>query len=387
MNIIETTSDLKNFCEILNRQEFITVDLEFLREKTYYAQLCLIQVGSKENCAIIDPMATELDLSPFFEILQNKNVVKVFHSGRQDIEILYKLSGFIPDPVFDTQIAAMVCGFGDSVSYETLVNKIINISLDKSCRLSNWSKRPLDKKQLQYALSDVTHLIPIYEHLKAQLENTGRLHWLDEEAEILTNPETYIVHPQDAWQKIKHRSHNARFLTILRELAAWREDRAQKKDTPRQSIIKDDCLLNIAAACPQTLEEMEEIRNIRKDILAGKLAIEILEVLNTARNIPTSQYVRPEKEKNLSGASLSLYELLKLLLKLKSQESGVVAKLIASEEDLRNLSVFADKHNPVLKGWRFELFGKEALALREGRLTIGYNPNKKTIDIKTAASD
>ncbi len=387
MNIIETTQDLKDFCETLNQKEFITVDLEFLREKTYYAKLCLIQVGSKGECAIIDPLAPDIDLSPFFAILQNPDIIKVFHSGRQDIEILYKLSGTIPDPVFDTQIAAMVCGFGESVSYETLVNKIVNISLDKTCRLSNWSKRPLDKKQLQYALSDVTHLIPIYEHLKTELENTGRLHWVDEEAEILTNPETYIVHPQDAWQKIKHRSHNARFLTILRELAAWREERAQKKDTPRQSIIKDECLLNIAAACPHTLEEMEEIRNIRKDILVGKLAVEILEVMNKAQEIPSSQYVRPEKEKNVSGASLSLYELLKLLLKIKSQKSGVVAKLIASEEDLRKLSVFADKNNPVLKGWRFELFGKEALALREGRLTISYNPNKKAIDIKTAASD
>lgn len=387
MNIIENTQDLKNFCETLGRQEFITVDLEFLREKTYYAKLCLIQVGSMEDCAIIDPLAPEMDLSPFFTILQNPNIVKVFHSGRQDIEILYKLSGNIPNPVFDTQIAAMVCGFGESVSYETLVNKIVNISLDKTCRLSNWSKRPLDKKQLQYALSDVTHLVPIYKHLKKELENTGRLHWLDEETEILANPETYIVHPMDAWQKIKHRSHNARFLTILRELAAWREERAQRKDTPRQTIIKDECLLNIAAACPRTLEEMEEIRNIRKDILAGKLATEILEVISHAKEIPSSQYVRPEKEKNISGASLSLYELLKLLLKIRSQESGVVAKLIASEEDLRKLSVFADKNNPVLKGWRLELFGKEARALREGKLTISYNPDKKEIDIKTAVSD
>lgn len=383
MKIINKTQELAKFCYELNKQEFITIDLEFLREKTYYAQLCLIQVATLDNAAIIDPLASNLDMKAFFEVLQNPAVVKVFHSGRQDIEILYNLSGFIPSPLFDTQIAAMVCGFGESVSYETLVNKIVNISLDKTCRLSNWSKRPLNENQLEYALSDVTHLVHIYQYLKNYLEKNHRLHWLDEEIEILKNPETYVVHSQDAWQKIKHRSHNSYFLTLLRELAAWREDRAKKKDIPRQNVIKDDCLLNLAALCPQNYEELEEIRNIRKDILVGKLANEILEVIAKAKNIPISEYVKLEKEKNISISATSLYELLKLLLKIKSQEKGVVAKLIACDDDLKNFSIFNDHHSPILKGWRREIFGIDALALREGRLSMGYDPEKKEIDIKT----
>lgn len=385
MKIISKTQELAKFSYELNQQKFITIDLEFLREKTYYAQLCLIQVATIDNAAIIDPLAANLDMKSFFEVLQNPDVVKVFHSGRQDIEILYNMSGFIPAPLFDTQIAAMVCGFGESVSYETLVNKITNIALDKTCRLSNWCKRPLNENQLEYALSDVTHLVHIYQYLKNDLEKNHRLQWLDEEIEILKNPETYIVHSQDAWQKIKHRSHNSHFLTVLRELAAWREDRAKKKDIPRQSVIKDDCLLNLAAICPKNYEELEEIRNIRKDILSGKLATEILEVIATAKNIPNSEYVKLEKERNLSISASSLYELLKLLLKIKSQEKGVVAKLIANDDDLKNFSIFNDHHSPILKGWRREIFGVDALALREGRLNMGYDPEKKEIDIKTTA--
>lgn len=385
MKIINKTQELAKFCYELNQQKFITIDLEFLREKTYYAQLCLIQVATLTNAAIIDPLAPGLDMKAFFEVLQNPDVVKVFHSGRQDIEILYNMSGFIPDPLFDTQIAAMVCGFGESVSYENLVNKITNVTLDKTCRLSNWSKRPLNENQLEYALSDVTHLVHIYEYLKNDLEKNHRLNWLDEEIEILKNPETYVVHSQDAWQKIKHRSHNNYFLTVLRELAAWREERAKKKDIPRQSVIKDDCLLNLAAICPKNYEELEEIRNIRKDVLSGKLSTEILDVIAKAKNIPNSQYVKLEKERNLSISATSLYELLKLLLKIKSQEKGVVAKLIASDDDLKNFSIFNDHHSPILKGWRREIFGTDALALREGRLSMGYNPEKKEIDIKTTA--
>ena len=264
MKLIENTSELISFCQELNRKPFIAVDLEFLREKSYYAKLCLIQVAAPDTAAIIDPLAPGIELEAFFAVLHNPEVVKVFHSGRQDIEIIYHQAGFIPEPLFDTQTAAQVFGFGEAISYENLVKTILGIQLDKSCRLSDWSLRPLDAKQLEYALSDVTHLVPVYEHLRGKLAESGREHWLDEEFAALADPETYIVHPEDVWQKIKHRSHNGRLLTVLRELAAWRERRAQSKDTPRQSIIRDDCLLNIAAACPDCREDLEKIRNIRQ---------------------------------------------------------------------------------------------------------------------------
>lgn len=385
MKVIDSTAALTKFCRSLQNREFITIDLEFLREKTYYAKLCLIQVGAADDAAVIDPLAEGLDLSPFVELLKNPGITKVFHSGRQDIEILYMLTGFIPEPLFDTQIAAMVCGYGDSVSYETLVKKICDVELDKSSRLSNWSIRPLDKSQLCYALSDVTHLVNVYQALREQLKQNGRIHWLDEEAEILKNPETYTVNPQDAWQKIKHRSHNPKMLTVLKELAAWRESRAQRKDTPRQNVIKDDLLLNIAALCPTSIEELEQIRNMRKEVATGKLGNEIIEVLNAARQIPASQYVKLPKERPLPQGAAGLHELLKLLLKLTSQESGVVAKLIASDDDLKRFATFKDRNNPILKGWRKELFGNRAIELRNGKLSIRYDNIKHCVSITPVA--
>lgn len=387
IHLIETTPDLETFCQHLSTQTFITVDLEFLREKTYYAELCLIQVGTIEQAAIIDPMAKGLNMKSFFAILENSNIVKVFHSGRQDVEILYNLTGKIPASVFDTQIAAQVCGYGESASYESLVKGILHLDLDKSCRFSNWSNRPLDHKQLEYALCDVTHLVHIYEYLKQELEKSGRESWFQDEVAVLCNKETYYVEPYEAWQKIKHRSHNSYFLTVLRELAAWREIRAQSRNTPRQSIIKDDCLLNIAALCPSNQDELAQIRNIRKDIVAGKLAGEILDVLEICKTIKPENYVVPPKEKNMAHNSSALYELLKLLLKIKSQEEGVVAKLIASDDELKMLASFKDKNNPVLKGWRDDLFGQDALDLRDGHLSISFDKEKKSIRIQKTASD
>lgn len=381
MLIVENNQTLENLCQELNKEDFITVDLEFLREKSYYAKLCLIQVANSETSAIIDPLAPDINLSPFFEILKNQKITKVFHSGRQDIEILYHLSGFIPTPLFDTQIAAMVCGFGEAASYETLVHKICNIALDKSSRLSDWSTRPLTETQLQYAMSDATYLVDVYKYFKKNLQENGRLHWVDEETAILSSPETYQNDPYSAWQKLKHRSHNAHYLTVLRELCAWRELRAQNKNTPRQSLVKDDCLLNIAAVCPTCIEDFEQIRNIRKDIVQGKLAQEIIEVIQHCEQIPVSQYVKLPKESTVSALQASLFELLKLLLKMTAQSSGVAAKLIASDDDLKNFSAGKDKNTPFLKGWRKEIFGNKALALREGRLSIRYDNIKHNIDI------
>ncbi len=381
MRLIETTDDLNAFCQQLQQHPFITVDLEFLREKTYYAKLCLIQVGSLTECAVIDPLAPEIDLQSFFELLQNPDITKVFHSGRQDLEILYFLTGKIPAPLFDTQVAAMVCGFGESIGYESLARHILHIELDKTSRLSDWSRRPLDTTQLEYALADVTHLVHIYEYMQKHLQENGRLSWINEEMEVLANPETYIVHPEEAWIRIKHRSHNARFLTILRELAAWRERRAQRKDTPRQSFIKDDMLLNIASACPKTKEDLCQIRNLRKDVASGKLGDEIIETLRRCASISKKDYVTPPKEKSLPSINSALFELLKLLLRLKSLQEGVVAKLITDDEELRRFCTGNDENLPMLCGWRREIFGNDALALRRGELSISYDAENHRIKI------
>ena len=381
MKIIENTKDLETFCKTLSKKDFITIDLEFLREKSYFAHLCLIQVAAEDDAAIIDPLAENIDLKVFFQLMQNKKVLKVFHSGRQDIEIIYHLSGAVPTPVFDTQIAAMVCGFGESVSYETLVAEITQTALDKTCRLSDWSKRPLSTNQLEYAISDVTHLTKIYRYLERKLKETGREKWLEEEVETLNSKDTYFIEPSEAWHKIRHRSHNQKFLTILKELAAWREKRAQIKDIPRQNVIKDDLLLVIAAAAPKTQEELEQMRNIRKDLTAGKIANEILAAVKKALETPPNKYVKLEPEQKFNGSAGALLELLRLLLKIKSGEEGVVARLIADDEDLKKFAISNDLKNPILKGWRYKIFGREALALREGNLSIGYNKSKRKIEI------
>lgn len=379
IKLIENNGDLEVFCRSLAVEPFITVDLEFLREKTYYAKLCLIQVGSQHECAIIDPLAPEMNLQPFFELMDNPQIVKVFHAGRQDLEIIYFMHHRIPAPLFDTQVAAQVCGYGESVGYETLVNSLLNLELDKSFRFTNWEARPLDKRQLEYAICDVTHLVPIYLKLQDILKQTGREGWVKEEIEHLSDPSVYETNPLDVWQKIKHRSHNARFLTLLRELAAWRERRAQRNDVNRRSIIQDECLLNIAAMCPSSPEQLRQIRGIRKDVADGKLGREIIEVLESAKKIPLEQYVRPGREEKMPGHAGALLEILKLLLKIKSAEHGVAPKLIASEEDL--LHLLKRKDNPLLKGWRYEIFGRDAVGFCEGRLSLSFDKARKSIAI------
>lgn len=385
MDIIETTAELKKFCKELKKQPFVTVDLEFMREHTYYAKLCLIQTGSLSRCAVIDPLAEGIDLQPFFDLMVDPGIMKVFHSGRQDIEIIYNLSQRIPTPLFDTQIAGMAVGFGEAISYENLVNRILHIKLDKSNRLSDWSKRPLNPAQLEYALADVTHLVHVYEYLRDKLDTLGRNEWIQEETEILSNPKTYETAPENAWMKIKHRSHNAKFLTLLRELAAWREARSQRKNTPRHSFIKDDSLLAIRALCPQSKEELSQIRSLRRDIAEGRLGDEIIEVLKHFHEIPQKDYVCPPPAHDWQDKNSPLFELLKLLLKIVSQEQGIVPRLLASDDDLRQFSCFEDKDNAVLSGWRYDIFGRQAVALREGRLAVRFNPETQDIAFEDMA--
>ena len=379
MQLIENTENLKELCSRLSSQEFVCVDLEFLREHTYFAKLCLIQIASPIESAIIDPLADNIDLQSFFDLMQNPSVTKVFHSGRQDIEIIYNLSGRIPTPLFDTQIAAQAAGFGESASYESLVGHILHITLDKSSRLSDWSKRPLSETQLNYAISDVTHLVKIYQYLQAWLQNEKRLEWIADDMQALSDEKLYKTAPEEIWQRMRHRSHNALFLTMLRELAAWRELRAINKNVPRQSFIKDDALLNICAARPGSKEELCAVRGIRFDIASGKIGDEIIETLQKVKLLDKKNYVTPPRAKELPNADSSLLELLKLLLKVVAQEQKIIPRMIASEDDLKT---FCHNHSidvPFLHGWRYEIFGRAAEKICRGETAIAYHPQSHSI--------
>lgn len=376
MQVIYQTNELKALCSRFAQHGFVAVDLEFIREKTYYPVLCLIQTASVDEAAIIDPLAPDLDLQPFFELMQNLDVTKVFHSCRQDVEIIYNLSGKIPTPLFDTQIAAMACGFGESISYERLVKAVLNIELDKTDCLSNWQLRPLNEHQLDYACGDVTHLVKLYQYLQQELEQKGRNDWIKEELETVSLPTTYVADPEEIWHKIKFRSHNSRVLSNLKALAAWRERRAQNKNVPRQSVIKDDVLTMIASASPKSKDDLEKIRGMRKDVASGKLADEMLETL---ANVKVDTKLGKNSAENINFIP-SLVEMFKLLLRIVSQEQGVVPRLIASETDLQKLAAFQDKNSPLLSGWRKKVFGQSALKLREGALSIHYNPQTKNIE-------
>ena len=384
MHFIQDNDSLLSLCETLRKQEFITLDTEFVREKTYFPKLCLIQIAYKDDAAIIDPLAKNLDLKPFLDILTDQKILKILHSGRQDIEIFYNMMHQTPKPVFDTQIAASVCGFGRAVSYSSLVFDITKTELDKSSRLTDWSLRPLDEKQLQYALRDVTFLIPCYEYLKKYLKEHHRESWIIEETQELLDEKFYQTDPDTVWQKIKHSAHSTHFLSALKELAAWRERRAMKYDVPKRSILKDEILVSIASLNPKTLEELKQVRNIRPDTANGKLGTEILEVLEKARHLPMVGELKKidrEKKIHIPCGAAALIEVLKLLLKIKCEQEGVIESVVADEEDLRNIACGNDENNPALKGWRYDLFGKEALAFRKGLATISYDSTKKQIVI------
>ena len=385
MNLIDTTEKLAQFCDILKTQPFITVDSEFIRERTYYPKLCLLQLGYDGDAAIVDPLAKGLDLSPFFTVLDNPNIVKVFHAGRQDIEIFYNLTGKIPANVFDTQIAAMVCGFAENIGYGNLVQAITGVELDKSCRLTDWSIRPLDENQLVYALHDVTYLVDCYKYLHQKMAAENRLHWIDEETAALCDEHCYHINPDDAWMRIRHNVHSQHFLSALKYLAAWRENKAQKCDTPRSGILKDDVLLNIASTFPKTLDELKQVRNLKADVIKGKLGGEIMEALQQARQNPIStELCRQDRKKEVSvpNHEQSLFEMLRMLLKIKSLECGVSARLIATDADLRFIILNQPQNTSTLQGWRFEVFGAAAQQLCHGKLAISYNPAKKRIDVK-----
>ena len=373
MNIIKTTSELSQFCDYAYNFDYITVDTEFLRERTYYPKLCLIQLaipGDQENSAVlIDPLEGNLDLSPLYKIFLDSDIVKVFHAARQDLEIFFHDKNIIPSPLFDTQLAAMVCGFGEQVGYETLVRSICKVNLDKSSRFTDWSLRPLSNNQQQYALADVTHLRQIYEYLKEQLKRNQRETWLEEELNILKNPETYITRPNEAWRRIKSRSNSSKFLGIVARLAEFRETYAQKNNIPRNRVLKDDALMELASLKPKSFDDLSRSRLLLRDARKGKIAKGILDSIKAAEDLKFEQVNYVTKvPKSLNGNS-ALSDMLRVLLKAKSEELGVAAKLIANSSDLDSIAS-GERTVPALSGWRHQIFGREALELCDGKVGL-----------------
>ena len=371
--MIETTAELKAACDIFAKSDFVTVDTEFLRESTFWPQLCLIQIASPDHEALVDPLAKGLDLKPFFDLMADASVVKVFHAARQDLEIIHHLGGIIPHPLFDTQVAAMVCGFGDSVSYDQLVQKITGKHIDKSSRFTDWSHRPLSQKQLDYALADVTHLRDIYASLKAELEREGRAHWLEDEMAVLETPETYDLHPDDAWTRMKMRVRKPSELAVLMKVTAWREREARNRDVPRGRILKDDAIYEIAQQQPRDSEALGKLRTVPRGWERSASGAAIIAAVNEALAIPKEELPKIAKPYQPNEGTQSAVELLKVLLKLTAEREGVAAKIIANTDDLEKIASEGLKADvAAMHGWRKELFGDRALKLIDGQLVIKF---------------
>lgn len=371
--IISDSETLVAFCVRQRNSEFITVDTEFMRERTYWPRLCLIQVGGATEAAAIDPLADVIDLSPLYALMADTSIMKVFHAARQDLEIFCReMDGTLPCPIFDTQVAATVCGFGAQVSYETLVNRLCHQDIDKSSRFTDWARRPLSERQIEYALGDVTYLRTIYESLRLDLQASQRSEWLSEEMAALTNPALYSTLPEDAWKKIKIRSSNARTLAVLQALAAWREREAQRQNLPRNWVVKDDALVEMAHTPPATAQDLTYIRGIAAGFADSRQGEEILrtvaEVLSIKSHRISSTGV-PRKAQ-LGGKAVAVVELLKVLLKQVSEEHGVAPRLIASNEDLESMAREDTPQVAAMQGWRFDMFGRQALALKRGEIAL-----------------
>jgi ribonuclease D len=377
MSLIADTTSLAAFCQRLKDTPYITVDTEFMREKTYWPLLCLVQVAGPDEAHAIDPMAPDMDLSPLFELMANPKVLKVFHAARQDLEIFHHLSGSVPTPLFDTQVAAMVCGFGDAVSYETLASQLARARIDKSLRFTDWAQRPLTDRQLTYALADVTHLRPAYEKLQKRLDRDGRAEWLSDEMALLNDPNTYITNPEDSWRRLKPRSSSPRFLMVLKELAAWREREAQERDLPRQRVVRDETLMEIAAHAPTSVEEMSRTRGMSKGTAEGRYGTAMLDAIARALAAPDIACPLPPERNDLPRGLGPVTDLLKVLLKLKCDQHDVAQRLIASSADIELIAADDDAKVPALEGWRRELFGEDALRLKHGRIALALAENGK----------
>ena len=373
MKTLTTTQELQAFCDTARTHPYVTVDTEFLRERTYYSKLCLVQLAmpgdTDDTAVLVDPLAGDISLEPLYELFRDESVVKVFHAARQDLEIFWVDAGVFPKPLFDTQVAAMVCGFGEQAGYETLVRKIVRQPLDKTSRFTDWSRRPLSDAQKTYALADVTHLRKIYEYLAAELEKSGRSHWVTEELQILTDPGTYDIRPEEAWKRVKTRTNSPKFLAIVRELAAFREGYAQENNVPRNRVYKDDALVELASVKPRTHADLGGLRLLLREARRGAIADGILAAIARGVDCPQDQMPKPDRSREKLQVNPALADLLRVLLKAKTESAGVAAKLIAPSADLDAIAA-GQRDVPALRGWRYEVFGADAMRLCEGELAL-----------------
>lgn len=370
--IIKTQDQLNDICAKLATKPYITIDTEFLRDKTFYSKLCLIQLAAEGVDAVaVDPIEFKLDWTPLNALLQNENVLKVFHAARQDLEIFYQMNDIIPHPIFDTQVAAMVCGYGDSIAYNKLVQDITGKALEKNAQFTDWSRRPLADKQLKYALDDVIYLRDVYQHLNKRLNEQNRSHWLQAEMEILTSPDTYDMPLDKMWERIKIRSDKPEVLAILRELAIWRDELARKKDIPRSRIMKDEALADIAVYMPKDLEGLSRIRNVPKDAHKNSVGKTLIELVAKARKSSKDTWPKIKSKTPFPRENVPILEMLKLLLKINCSEADVAPKIIANISDLEEIAISNTPECAAMKGWRFEVFGKDAIALKKGKITLG----------------
>jgi len=375
--LITTTEQLARFCAAQAEAEFVTVDTEFMRERTYYPKLCLVQLGSAAESVAVDPLAKGIDLTPLFDLMANPKILKVFHAARQDVEIFVNLTGKVPAPMFDTQVAAMVCGFGDSASYETLAGQLANAKIDKSSRFTDWSNRPLTEKQIEYALGDVSHLRRVYEKLRDQLAKTGRTDWVREEMAVLTSPDTYLIDPQTVWRRFKWRADKPRLRALLRELAAWREAEAQRLDVPRNRVVRDEALMEIACHPPSDAHGLSRIRGLSTGFGDSRQGKEILAAVERAQSLPIEQCPTGEARRVIpNGGVGAVMDLLKVLLKQVCDEHNVASKIIANTDDLEAIAVDDNADVPAMQGWRRDLFGNRALDLKHGKLVLGVKGRK-----------
>ena len=378
MKTITTTADLAAFCTQAAAHPYVTVDTEFLRERTYYSKLCLVQLAmpgqDDSNAVLVDPLADGISLEPLYDLFRDTSVVKVFHAARQDLEIFFVDAKVFPAPLFDTQVAAMVCGFGEQVGYETLVRKITREGVDKTSRFTDWSRRPLSDAQKTYALADVTHLRQIYDFLAAELDKSGRGRWVAEELEILTNPDTYISVPREAWKRVKTRTNSPKFLAIVRELAAFREQYAQTRNVPRNRVYKDDALVELASLKPGTMEELSRARLLLRDARKGEIADGSLSGIKAGVACKPADMPQPDRSREKLQVNPALADLLRVLLKAKTESAGVAAKLIAPAADLDGIAAGL-RDVPAMKGWRLEVFGNDALRLCEGKIALTAHGN------------
>ena len=371
MSTIVDNTALAEFCNRLAGAEYITVDTEFMREKTYWPKLCLIQIANTEVSGVVDALAEGIDLQPVFDLMDDTSLLKVFHAARQDLEIFYHLNGRLPEPIFDTQVAAMVCGFGDAAGYETLVNKLARTEVDKSSRFTDWSHRPLTDRQIEYALADVTHLRTVYDKLSQRLEKNGRRGWLEEEISALTDINVYEMDPRFAWQRIKSRNPRPRFLAVLREVAAWRESEAQSRDLPRNRVLRDEAMIEIAHHVPTTAGDLARTRGLGRGLAEGRGGAAILKAVTVGKAVADDDCPTVERKQPLPRGIGPVTDLLKVLLKMRCEDLDVAAKLVATSPDIEKIAAFGeDAEVAALKGWRREVFGSDALALCEGRIAL-----------------